>query len=925
MPYTSISNAKDAGFPTTAEGASMTLAQVNKLAEIHDAVKNKPGITTPMAVAWTQWKKIYKKVGNKWVKKEMKREDEGKDYRLQSSITKTEETKKGDWIVWGYASTFDVDSRGDQITKEALIAAQHDYDEYNTVLFNHDHDRPIGKVIDTVVDDVGLLIKVVLSKTEKEIWTKVKEGIISKFSVAGRILEEIQTENGIYQITKLRFHEVSLVSVPANKKAEAVDDYITKSQKDNDMNITNKLKEIAKTRTAKEIKENIHLLVDTLEAGIINTDEHIKQSSIADIFAEWTTTEKNEIAIYASSDGSGDIDKIDWTKYKECFAWCDPDNVKSFDGYKLQHHTVKDGKLVVVWKGVADAMTELLGVTGKVSIPEKDVETCYEHLAQHYGQFDKKVPEKKVSYELLEDEDNAMINGLQILAGKLSGEDKEAVDSAISFIQSKNAELSDQHKQIYNFDDESDERPVYQLNSSTNINLTEDGTFRKQILKYGKWYHWAAQNGELKITKELVSNIVNNFKHKIIENVSVPLTHRNADDPSNNTGQVVDLIQTDKGLDAIIEVKDKSIIQKIKDDLIKCISASIDPNYRVKTSNKFVGATLLHAALVQEPYIKGMRGFVPLSDDFAGRPIFQFEDTELSVQQELINIKQQLIKLSMEKENDNSTDDTKKEDDVETKDNTDETTDNTDETKDTDAADDTKNDETKDDKADDKKDEDTEEKTDEVSDEEISKSFDATLDECAQELVKSSKINKSKYTECVKAQMKDGKKLGEAVKVCKAKVKKQLSEVESEDKKSDKTKDVQQTDNKEKVDMSDAEDMYKTYLEKGQIVPAQKDAFIQLFASTKALNLSDGKVELHKILKTFLDAQSKTVDFDEKGTDATDDNSETDAKNDEMPDDVKKFYSEKMGFDDDTAKEAWRHAKELKAQEDEMKETVFGE
>lgn len=920
MPYTSISSAKDAGFPTTAEGAPMTLAQVNKLAEIYDAVKNKPDVKNAMAIAWTQWKKIYKKVGNKWVKKEMKKENEQKDYRLQSSITKTEETKKGDWVVWGYASTFDVDSGGDQITKEALLGAKDDFVEYSTVLFNHTFDRPIGKVVDTVVDDVGLLIKVVLSKTEKDLWVKVKEGIVSKFSVAGRILEEAQTDNGIYQINKIRFHEVSLVSVPANKKAEAVDDYVTKSQKDNDMDITNKLKEIAKTRTAKEIKENIHLLVDTLEAGIINTDEHIKNSSIADIFAEWTTTEKNEIAIYASSDGSGDIDKIDWDKYKECFAWCDPDNAKSFNGYKLQHHSVKDGKLVAVWKGVADAMTELLGVKGKVNVPKEDVEKCYEHLAQHYVQFDKQVPEKTVSYELLEDEDNAMINGLQVLAGKLSGVDKEAVDSAIGFIQAKNADLTDQHIKICNFDDESDDRPVYQLNSSTDIDLAEDGTFRKQILKYGKWYHWSAQNGELQITKELVSTIVNNFKQKIIENVSVPLTH--TDDPSKNTGKVVELIQTEKGLDAIIEVKDKSIVQKIKDDLIKCISASIDPNYRVKTSNKFVGATLLHAALVQEPYIKGMRGFVPLSDDFAGRPIFQFEDTELSVQQELTNIKQQLIKLSMENENDNSTDDTKKEDDVEN-------TDTADETKNTDAedntTDDTKDKETADDNGDNNKDEDTEEKTDEVSDEDISKSFDATLDECAQELVKSSKIDKSKYTECVKTQMKNGKKLGEAVKVCKAKVKKQLSEVESEDKKSDETKDVQQTDNKDKVDMSDAEDTYKEYLEKGQIVPAQKEAFIQLFASTKALNLSDDKVELHKILKTFLDAQSKTVDFDEKGTDATDDTSGNDSTDDEMPDDVKKFYSEKMGFDDETAKEAWGHAKELKAQENEMKETVFGE
>jgi len=894
-----ISNPPDKISSLPKEAQAIWIAAYNSAYEQYEKNEEKAN-----KVAWSAVKKVYKKVDDKWVKKE-DTEDERKKLRLQSSITKSEESK-GDWIIWGYASTFDIDSGGDQITKSALLGAKDDFIEYSTVLFNHNFDKPIGKVVDTTVDDIGLLIKVVISKTEKEIWTKVREGIISKFSVAGRILEETQTENGIYQINKIRFHEVSLVSVPANNKAEAVDDYTNKSQNDNNMNITNKLKEIVKTRTAKEIKESIQSLVDEIEAGTIDNEE-VEKSSIADIFAEWTNVEKNEIAVYASSDGSGDIEKIDWDKYKQCFAWCDKENTKSFDGYKLQHHTIKDGELVVVWKGVADAMTELLGVKGKANIPEEDIDSAYEHLSQHYSQFDKKTPSKKVSYELLEDEDSAMINGLQILAGKLSGEEKDAVDNAIKFIQTKNANLSEEQKKICNFEDESDNRPVYQLNTKTEVELSEDGTFRKQILKYGEWYHQGSQNGVLKITKELISNIVNNFKNKIIENVSVPLTHTN--DPSKNTGQVIDLIQTDKGLDAIIEVKDKTIAQKIKDNLIKCISASIDPNYRVKTSNKFVGPALLHAALVQEPYIKGMQGFVPLSDDFTGRPIYQFEDTEFSVQQEILNIKQQLTKLSMNEENKDSTEEIEK--DVE-----DEKIESTDDTE--------KDEEKTDEKKEDVKDETTdvkEDKDEEVSDEEISKSFDETLTEYAQEVVKSKKVDKSAYTECVKTQMKDGKKLMDAVAVCKAKVKKQLSETESEVKKSDEVKDVQQTD-KEKVDMSDAENMYKEYLEKGKIVPAQKEAFVQLFASTKELNLSDDKVELHKVLKTFLDSQVKVVDFGENGTDAVDTDTNN-SKTDDMPEDVKKFYSEKMGFDEETMKEAWSHAKELKAEEDSMKETIF--
>lgn len=72
MPYDSIEAAKKAGFPTTAEGIVISLDQVNKLADIYDAVGKNKDIDNPMAVAWTQWKKIFKKEGNKWVKVESK-------------------------------------------------------------------------------------------------------------------------------------------------------------------------------------------------------------------------------------------------------------------------------------------------------------------------------------------------------------------------------------------------------------------------------------------------------------------------------------------------------------------------------------------------------------------------------------------------------------------------------------------------------------------------------------------------------------------------------------------------------------------------------------------------------------------------------------------------------------------------------------
>jgi hypothetical protein len=63
MPYDSIDAARKAGFPTSLDDIDLTLSQINKLAEIHDAIKKAGSTDNPMAVAWTQWKKLYNNEG----------------------------------------------------------------------------------------------------------------------------------------------------------------------------------------------------------------------------------------------------------------------------------------------------------------------------------------------------------------------------------------------------------------------------------------------------------------------------------------------------------------------------------------------------------------------------------------------------------------------------------------------------------------------------------------------------------------------------------------------------------------------------------------------------------------------------------------------------------------------------------------------
>ncbi len=96
---------------------------------------------------------------------------------------------------------------------------------------------------------------------------------------------------------------------------------------------------------------------------------------------------------WASSDGSGEKETIDWAKFREGFAWYDPENADNFYAYKLPHHDIVDGRFCVVWRGVVAAMAALKGARGGVDIPEADRRAVYNHLKAHYEEFNREAPE----------------------------------------------------------------------------------------------------------------------------------------------------------------------------------------------------------------------------------------------------------------------------------------------------------------------------------------------------------------------------------------------------------------------------------------------------------------------------------------------------------------------------------------------------
>lgn len=100
---------------------------------------------------------------------------------------------------------------------------------------------------------------------------------------------------------------------------------------------------------------------------------------------------------WASSDGSGDKEKIDWAKFAKCFLWFDDKDPENFGSYSFPHHDIVDGKPVTVWAGVVAAAARIDQSKG---IPAGDLAKMKAHLAEHYKEFDKVAPWQRAAYDM---------------------------------------------------------------------------------------------------------------------------------------------------------------------------------------------------------------------------------------------------------------------------------------------------------------------------------------------------------------------------------------------------------------------------------------------------------------------------------------------------------------------------------------------
>ena len=146
--------------------------------------------------------------------------DKNKVLYLNSAFTK-ELPKASDTIdsifIEGYASTIDIDRSGDVVPASVWEAGIKNYLKNPIILAQHDHDDPIGRMVEHKLDAKGLWIKARISAAA-EVFSLIKDEVLTAFSIGFRVLDaEYNSAAEVFVIKELELVEISVVSVPCNQ------------------------------------------------------------------------------------------------------------------------------------------------------------------------------------------------------------------------------------------------------------------------------------------------------------------------------------------------------------------------------------------------------------------------------------------------------------------------------------------------------------------------------------------------------------------------------------------------------------------------------------------------------------------------------------------------------------------------------------
>lgn len=128
----------------------------------------------------------------------------------------------------GYGSVFDVvDHHNDQIKPGAFAKSLKKHSDKGTLpalLWQHRHDKPIGKFTKMSEDQHGLYLEGKLLVNDdplaKTAYAHLKNESVRGLSIGGRIVDEDRQKDGVYFLNEFDLWEVSVVTFAANPEAK---------------------------------------------------------------------------------------------------------------------------------------------------------------------------------------------------------------------------------------------------------------------------------------------------------------------------------------------------------------------------------------------------------------------------------------------------------------------------------------------------------------------------------------------------------------------------------------------------------------------------------------------------------------------------------------------------------------------------------
>lgn len=121
-------------------------------------------------------------------------------------------------FIEGYASTTDVDRAGDVVPKDVWEKGLENYLKNPIILSQHDHDDPIGRMVEHKISSKGLWIRARISAAAAEVFSLIKDGVLTAFSIGFMIKDaEYNSAANVFVVKELELTEISVVSVPCNQ------------------------------------------------------------------------------------------------------------------------------------------------------------------------------------------------------------------------------------------------------------------------------------------------------------------------------------------------------------------------------------------------------------------------------------------------------------------------------------------------------------------------------------------------------------------------------------------------------------------------------------------------------------------------------------------------------------------------------------